>query len=420
MSIEISTLPNGLTVATEAMPWLGSATIGIWVRAGARHERAEENGIAHFLEHMAFKGTATRSARDIAEQIEAVGGYINAYTSREVTAYYARVLGGDVELALDILADILVNPAFDPAEIETERGVILQEIGQSRDTPDDIVFDWLQEAAFPDQPLGRPILGTPERVRAFTREDFRAFTARHYVPERMILAAAGAVSHEAVRAKAEALLGGLPPRPAPAPEPARFAGGERREARPLEQAHVALGFEGPAQTAPEFWAGQAMNIALGGGMSSRLFQELRERRGLCYSVFSQMSAWSDSGLITVYAGTSAEDLPELLTLTLDEIRRAASDLTEAEIARARAQMRSGVVMGLESATGRAERLARHLAVWGRVIPVEEMLDRIDAVDVAAARAAAERLCSAGRMAYALCGPEAGGPGAAEMLARLAA
>ncbi|MEL7127817.1 MAG: pitrilysin family protein, partial [Pseudomonadota bacterium] len=245
MSTQTHRLPNGFRIVTENMPGLASASIGIWVGAGARHEMPDQNGIAHFLEHMAFKGTERRSALQIAEAIEDVGGYINAYTSREVTAYYARVLAADVPLAMDVLSDILLNPVFEQSEIEVERGVILQEIGQALDTPDDVIFDWLQEQAYPEQPLGRTILGPSERVSAFQRDDLARFTAQHYGPEQMILSAAGAIDHDAIVRLAETLFGHLTPRPVAVADTALFRGGEVRHEKPLEQAHFALAFESP-------------------------------------------------------------------------------------------------------------------------------------------------------------------------------
>ena len=288
MTVRLHTLPNGFRIATEVMPGLHSAAIGVWVLAGGRHERSEQNGIAHFLEHMAFKGTARRTALQIAEQIEDVGGYINAYTSREMTAYYARVLEADVPLALDVISDILLNPAFAPGDIEVERGVILQEIGQALDTPDDIVFDWLQEVAYPDQPLGRTILGPEERVSAFADADLRGFVGEHYAPGNMILCAAGAVDHDAICRAAETIFGHLSPLMTPGLiQPARWQGGERREIKDLEQVHFALALEGPNYRDPEIFTAQVWATAIGGGMSSRLFQEVRENKGLCYTIFAQ-------------------------------------------------------------------------------------------------------------------------------------
>ena len=418
--IRISTLSNGLRVVTRDMPGLHSAAIGIWVSAGGRDERAEQNGIAHFLEHMAFKGTATRSALDIVEAIENVGGYINAYTSRDVTSYYVRVLAGDVSMALDVISDIVLNPVFDAREIEVERGVILQEIGQSLDTPDDVIFDWLQEAAYPDQPMGRTILGPAERVSSFTRDDLSGFITEHYGPERMIVAASGAVDHDSILRQVEAIFAHLVPRAVTTREPARWQGAETRRVKKLEQAHFALAFEGPGYMAPDFYAAQIWTSALGGGMSSRLFQKIREERGLCYSIFAQSGFHDDTGMVTIYAGTSGEQIADLANLTIDELKRAAVDMTEAEIARARAQLKAGLLMGLESPTGQAERMARSLAIWGRVADPAEVAERIDAVTVADVRAHAEALIGNARPALALYGPVRSAPSRARLAERLAA
>jgi predicted Zn-dependent peptidase len=419
LSLKITTLSNGFRIVTEAMPGLLSASAGVWVTAGGRHERAEQNGIAHFLEHMAFKGTERRSSLRIAEEIEDVGGYINAYTSREMTAYYARVLSPDVALALDVIADIVLNPVFNPDDIETERHVILQEIGQALDTPDDIIFDWLQEVSYPDQPFGRTILGPTERVSSFTRDDLRRFVAEHYGPDQMILAAAGGVDHDAIVAQAEALFGHLKPVGNSRLQPARFGGGERREVKDLEQVHFALAFEGPGYRAPDVYAAQVYATAMGGGMSSRLFQKIREERGLCYSIFAQSGAYEDTGQITVYAGTSEEEIGDLVGLTLDELKRAADDMTEAEVNRARAQLKAGLLMGLESPSSRAERNARLLGIWGRVPSVAETVEKIDAVSTADVRAYGAALVGA-KSALALYGPVTDAPDLEAIRARLAA
>jgi predicted Zn-dependent peptidase len=417
---QITTLSNGFRIVTEPMPGLASAAVGIWVTAGARHERADQNGIAHFLEHMAFKGTAKRTSLQIAEEIEDVGGYINAYTSREMTAYYARVLEADVPLALDVIADIVLNPAFDAREIEVERHVILQEIGQALDTPDDVIFDWLQEATYPDQPLGRPILGPAERIAKYGAADLRGFVAGHYGPGQLILAASGAVHHDRLVRMAEALFGHLSPLAAAPLHPARFACNERREVKALEQAHFALAIEGPGYRDPDIYTAQVYSGVMGGGMSSRLFQKLREERGLCYTTFAQAGAHDDTGSITLYAGTGAEDLAELANLTIDELRRATEDLTEAEVARARTQMKAGLLMGLESPSSRAERLARLLAIWGRVPSLSETIERIEAVDLAALRGFAEKLVGDGRVSMALYGPVEGAPTLEALRERLVA
>jgi predicted Zn-dependent peptidase len=413
-------LPNGLRIVTEAMPGLKSASVGVWVMAGGRHERAEQNGIAHFLEHMAFKGTTRRSALQIAEAIEDVGGYINAYTSREMTAYYARVLQDDVPLAIDVIADIVLNPVFDPKEIEVERHVILQEIGQALDTPDDVIFDWLQEAAYPDQPFGRSILGPAERVSAFNRDDLQRFVGEHYGPDQMILAAAGGVDHDRIVEVATEVFGGLKPVGIALIQPASFSGGERREAKSLEQVHFALAFEAPGYRDDAMYTSQVLSTALGGGMSSRLFQKIREERGLCYSIFAQAGAYEDTGMFTIYAGTSAEEIAELAGLTIDELKRSASDMTEAEVARARAQMKAGMLMGLESPSSRAERLARLLSIWGRVPDVDEAVAKIDAVTMADVRRHAAEMATAGRSALALYGPVSDAPDLAALRRRLAA
>lgn len=420
MSVQITTLSNGFRIVSEPMPGLESAAIGLWVEAGARHEAESQNGIAHFLEHMAFKGTARRSALQIAEEIEDVGGYINAYTSREMTAYYARVLRPDVPLALDILADIVLNPAFEGREIEVERGVILQEIGQALDTPDDIIFDWLQETAYPGQPIGRPILGPSAQVAGFTEGDLRRFTGAHYGPGQMILSAAGAVDHDMLVRLAEPLFGHLPAKPAQKPEGARFFNGERRETRTLEQAHFALALEAPAYRDADFYTSQVFSGALGGGMSSRLFQRLREDRGLCYTVFAQSGAYDDTGMITIYAGTGAEEIGALAELTIDELKRAAEDMSEAEIARARAQMKAGLLMGLESPSSRAERLAKLLSIWGRVPDISEAIARIEAVTAQGTRDHAQGLLARSGMALALYGPIERAPYLAQLSERLAA
>ncbi|MCG6558791.1 insulinase family protein [Ruegeria sp. 1NDH52C] len=420
MTVRQDQLANGFRIVSENMPGLQSAAIGIWVTAGGRHERIDQNGIAHFLEHMAFKGTERRSALQIAEAIEDVGGYINAYTSREVTAYYARVLKEDVALALDVIGDIVLNPVFDPREIEVERGVILQEIGQAHDTPDDVIFDWLQEESYRDQPLGRTILGPAERVSSFSRADLSAFVAENYGPEQMILSATGAVDHDLLVRLAEEMFGHLTQRKGTLAEPALFTGGEARREKALEQAHFALALEGPGYRDDAIYTAQIYSSALGGGMSSRLFQEVREMRGLCYTIFAQTGAYADTGTTTIYAGTSAGQVAELAGITIDEMKRAADDMTEAEVARARAQMKAGMLMGLESPSNRAERLARLVQIWGKVPSLEDTVARIDAVTTADVRAFAERMAVEAPAALALYGPVSAAPNLAELQERRAA
>ena len=419
MTVQLHTLSNGFRIVTEDMPGLKSASCGFWVGAGGRHEAGPQNGIAHFLEHMAFKGTKKRSALQIAEEIEDVGGYINAYTSREMTAYYARCLSADVPRALDVICDIVLNPVFNKADIETERHVILQEIGQAADTPDDIIFDWLHEVSYPDQAFGRTILGPEERVSKFNARDLRAFTAAHYGPDRMILSAAGGVDHAAIVAQAEAVFGGLAPVGDRAADAARFVGGERREVKDLEQAHFALSFESPGYRHDDVYTAQVWSMAMGGGMSSRLFQKIREERGLCYTIYAQSAAYDDTGQITIYAGTSGDEIAELTRLAVDEVKRAADDMTEAEVNRAKAQLKAGLLMGLESPSSRAERNARLLSIWGRVPELDEAVERIDAVTTAGIRAYGGTLLTP-KAALALYGPVSAAPGVEEILKGLAA
>jgi predicted Zn-dependent peptidase len=389
MTVQLTKLANGLTVASDRMEQVETASVGMWVQVGTRYEAAEVNGVSHVLEHMAFKGTRRRSARAIAEEIEAVGGHLNAYTAREGTTYFAKVMKEDVGLALDILADILQHSVFDPAELEREREVIVQEIGQARDTPDDIVFDHFQETAFPDQPLGRPVLGTEETVMALGRTALLEHMARHYHAGRMILAAAGKIDHERLTERAEALFGGLPAG-APAPPPAaRYRGGEYRGDEDLEQVHLVLGVPGLRLGHPDQFAMAALSTILGGGMSSRLFQEVREKRGLVYSIYSFHAGFADSGLFGIYAGTGEKSLKELAPLVFDEIAGVAKGVAGAELARAKAQLKADVLMSLESTHARAEQIARQLTIYGRILPPAEVTGLIERVDEAAiARCAA--------------------------------
>ena len=402
------------------MPGLKSASIGIWIKAGGRHESIEQNGVAHFLEHMAFKGTKRRSSLQIAEAIEDVGGYINAYTSREMTAYYARVLSDDVDLALDVVSDIVLNPVFSSAEIEVERGVILSEIGQALDTPDDIIFDWLQEVSYPDQPLGRSILGPAERVSNFQKQDLSKFVSQNYGPDQMILAAAGAVDHDAIVRQCEQIFGDLVPRDQKRLLAGSFTGGEVRHIKHLEQAHFALAFEGPNYTNSDIYTAQVFATAFGGGMSSRLFQEVREKRGLCYSIFASAGAYSDTGTLTLYAGTSGDKVSELANITMDEIKRAADNMNENEVTRACIQMKAGLLMGLESPSSRAERLARMLSIWDRVPALDEVVEKIDGVTVNAVRSFAASMIGGSPAALALYGPVKDAPNVEELQARLVA
>ncbi len=382
MGVEVSRLSNGMTVATEALPHIESVALGVWVKSGSRNERDDEHGIAHLLEHMAFKGTGSRSAWDIASQIEDVGGEINAATSVETTAFFARVLRDDVPLAIDLLADILTDSRFDPDELEREQHVILQEIGAAHDTPDDIVFDRFTEAAFRHQTLGRSILGSPETVQSFTSDQLKRFMERQYGAERMIVVAAGDVDHDAFVREVEKRLGSFRAKAdTTMPQLAHYVGGDFRENRDLMDAQIVLGFEGRAYHVRDFYASQILSMILGGGMSSRLFQEVRERRGLCYSVYAFHWGFSDTGIFGVHAATGKEDIAELVTVILSELQKAGDMIGQEELDRARAQYRAGLVMSRESAASRASQIARQLLLFGRPISLEELVDRLSKLTV---------------------------------------
>jgi predicted Zn-dependent peptidase len=393
MTVSVTRLSSGLRVATDPMAGVETASVGVWVDAGARNESTDRNGISHLLEHMAFKGTRRRSARRIAEEIEAVGGHLNAYTSREQTAYFARVLADDVPLAVDILADILQHSTFDEGELERERTVIVQEIGQTIDTPDDLIFDLLQEAAFPGQAMGRSILGTAERVSGFDSAALRDHMATFYGAPRMVVVGSGKVEHDSFVALVESAFSDLGQVRTPEREIARYAGGEVRDERDLEQVHLAFGFSGVPFGDEDFYAAQVFSTVLGGGMSSRLFQEVREVRGLAYSVFAFSSSYDDCGLFGVYAGTGEQEVPELVSVVCDQICDVASGVGDEEVARARTQHKAGIMMALESSMARCEQLGRQLLIYGRPISVPELVSRIDAVDAPAVRRIARRITS---------------------------
>ncbi|MCZ6453279.1 MAG: pitrilysin family protein [Alphaproteobacteria bacterium] len=391
--IQISTLSNGLRVVTDRMPTVESVSLGVWVRAGTRYEAPQVNGVAHLLEHMMFKGTSRRSAREIAEQIETVGGSINAYTSRETTAYYAKVLKNDAGLAIDVLSDIVQHSLVDDVELGRERSVVLQEIGQAHDTPDDVVFDHFQSTAFPDQPLGRPVLGKSEIVAAMSRDAIVGFHDEHYRTSRMVVAAAGNIEHDQMVDHAELVFGDLQNGDELVPNDAVYNGGEYREARDLEQIHLVLGFRGAPIGTPEFYTLSVLSNLFGGGMSSRLFQEIREERGLVYSIDTFMSAFADTGLFGVYAGTGTGQIGEMIPALCDQITGLADSLRDDEVIRARAQLKSSLLMALESSGARCEQVAQHLLIFGRVLPIDEMVARIDAIDAEQIGALARQIFS---------------------------
>jgi predicted Zn-dependent peptidase len=401
------------------MPAVESVSLGIWVGVGTRHEEAAQNGISHLLEHMAFKGTPRRSATQIAEEIEAVGGHLNAYTSREATAFYAKVLSPDVPLALDIIADILQNPLFETEELQREKTVILQEIGQANDTPDDVIFDRFQEIAYPDQPLGRPVLGRAEIVSELGADALRGYLGRNYRASNLVLVASGKIQHQELLALAEQAFAGLSDGAVDGGAGAIYQGGEYHESRDLEQVHLLLGFDSVSYHDEDYYAASTLSTLFGGGMSSRLFQEVRERRGLVYSIYSFASPYRDGGVFGIYAGTGDSQVEELLSVVCQELGRLPRDIEEQEIERAKAQLKSSILMALESSSARCEHLAQQLLIFGRPLEVTEIVARIDAVDrEALARCAGSLIASP--PTFASIGPMAAPPQLSDVSARLLA
>jgi predicted Zn-dependent peptidase len=417
--VEITTLPSGLTVLTERMDRVETVSFGAYIGAGTRHETEAENGVAHFLEHMAFKGTTSRSAVDIAEAVEDVGGHINAYTSREQTAYYVKMLKEDLGLGVDIIGDILCHSTFDPEELERERGVILQEIGQANDTPDDIIFDHFQSAAYPGQPMGRPVLGTETIISNMKREALPGFMSAHYTPESMVIAASGNLRHEHVVELVGQHFADLAKAGRQEPMPADYTGGEYREDRDLDQAHLVLGFSAPGYGQPDYYPSMLLSTLLGGGMSSRLFQEIREKRGLVYSIYSFTAPARDGGLFGIYAGTGESEAAELMPVTLEELGKVQHQVTAVELRRAKAQLKAGLLMSLESTGSRCEQLARQWQIFGRVIPASETVAKIEAVTEADIHAAAAKIFRQ-RPTIATIGPIAQVPKLSAIADRLAA
>ena len=423
-TISTTRLPSGLLVVTERMDRVETVSLGAYVASGTRNERADENGVSHFLEHMAFKGTERRSAARIAEEVENVGGHINAYTAREQTAYYVKLLKEDLALGADIIGDILTHSSFAPEELERERGVILQEIGQANDTPDDIVFDHFQETAFPDQPMGRPTLGTDGLIRAMRRDTLTGYMRAHYTTGNVVVAAAGNLRHEDVVALAREHFADLPTARMEVPQAGTYAGGEFRRQKELDQVHVVLGFPSVGYGDRDYYPVLLLSTLLGGGMSSRLFQEIREKRGLVYSIYSFNAPFVDGGLFGIYAGTGEDEAAELMPVTLEELRRVQTAdgpdaVRQDELDRARAQLKSSLLMSLESTGSRCEQLARQMQVFGRIIPTAETVARINAVTLDDVRRAAARLFR-GRPTLTSLGPVSRIPSLGEVADRLAA
>ena len=404
MPIRVSEFGNGLRIATRSMPHAKTLSIGIWVNAGARDEHDNEQGIAHMLEHMAFKGTKRRDAQAIATEVENVGGFMNAHTSREETAYYLRLLPEYIDLGVDVLADILTESTLPFDEIERERGVIIQEIGQSLDTPDDLVFDLFAAACYGDHTLGRPILGTVDSVSAFSRQNLEAFLQRHYGARQMLVCAAGALDHDDLARRIEKRLGTIGDATFAARQPAKWAAGRQLVKRDLEQSHIIFGLPTEVKNIVDRFSLMALSTLYGGGMSSRLFQQVREKRGLCYSIFSFTALHSDGGSFGVYAGTSATQVNEMLSVCAGELAAVASGVADCEVERAKAQIRASLLMNRESVSSCADALARQIMLFGYPQHDSELLDAIDAIDGAKIAALAASLVGRDAPSMACVGP----------------
>ena len=388
---ELTRLSNGVTVAIDPMPGAQSAAIGLHAFVGSRSEAEGKGGLAHLVEHMVFKGARGRDARAIAEAIEDVGGSLNAWTARDQTAFHARTLAPDVGLALELIADLVRAPKLDEAELEREKLVILSELGECLDAPDDLIHDHLFIAAFGDQPLARPVLGSESSIRGLTRADCVGWLEEQYRPERLVISAAGKIDPGHILLLAEALFGDLKATPAPRLDPARFTGGVKSDRRAAEQTHLALAYEGVPASDPTAPALSLFAQAVGGGMSSRLFQELREERGLAYSIYAWTQGFADTGLFAVNLSADKARAAEAMALARDTVERAVVELTEVEINRARAQLEASLLMALETPQGRADSMARSIEIFGRIMTSDEMLAELRAVDVGSARAAGTNL-----------------------------
>ena len=400
--IRTSTLASGIRLVTEQMSDVSSVCVGVWVGTGARDETAEQAGISHFLEHLLFKGTDSRSARDIAEAVDAVGGDMNAYTTKEYTTFYVRTLAEHLELPLDILADILREPAFRSDEVDAERQVILEEVLMHLDEPADVVQERFNDAMFPGHPLGREVLGEPERVKAVTVAEIRRFFEEHYLPGNMVVAAAGDLEHDEVAAAIERRFrgsGGRPPGrlpPADGPRPLSV------ETRDSEQAHLVLGVRALRRRDPDRFSLAALNHVLGGGLSSRLFQEVREARGLAYSIGSDRVAYEDTGTLSVSVGTAPEHVPEVLGLIERELDAVQADgITERELEVAKGHFRADLLLSLEDSGSRMSRIGASLLLYGEVLTVEQLLGRIDEVSLDSVRHLAKRLLGSERVLAAV-------------------
>jgi predicted Zn-dependent peptidase len=400
-AVRRTVLPGGLRIITETMPTVRSAAFGIWSAVGSRDEAPADAGASHYLEHVLFKGTRRRSALEISAAVDAVGGDLNAFTAKEYTCYYARVLDSDLPLAVDVVSDMVADSVNRPEDVEAERGVILEEIHMRDDDPGDLIHDEFSTALYGDTPLGRPILGTEDSINALSRDRIHGYYREHYVPSKLVVSVAGNIDHdEVVRLVSEAFAGHLAGEGEPAPPrldgtPAPVDPRSVVIDKDTEQAHIILGGAGVSRTDDRRFALGVLNAALGGGMSSRLFQEIREKRGLAYSVYSYTAQYADSGIFGVYAGCQPAKAEEVLSICRDELGRAADEcLTDEELERGKGQLRGAMVLGLEDTGSRMSRIGKSELVYESLLPVDEVLARIEAVTLDDVRAIAREVLSA--------------------------
>ncbi|HXH83373.1 MAG TPA: pitrilysin family protein [Candidatus Tectomicrobia bacterium] len=401
-----SVLPNGIRVVTERMPHVRSVAVGVWVETGSRHEAPERGGASHLIEHLVFKGTATRSAEDIARAMDSVGGQMDAFTTKEYTCFYVQVLDEHLAMAVELLTDILLHPLFDAEELEREKSVVLQEIRMVEDTPDDVIHDLFAEQVYAGHPLGRPILGTRELVTGFARDMVATHFAEEYVPPRIVIAVAGHVTHEHVVDLFGRAFDGFGRAAAPrADQPPRMMAGVHLAPKALEQVHLVIGFPGLAHGAPERHALFVLNDVVGGSMSSRLFQEVRERQGLVYAIHTGVQAFVDTGLLYVYAATDAQNFSKVLKSILKEVRSLKKDgISAEELRRAKDHLKGSLMLSLESTSSRMNRLAKHELHLGSFLTMDDMLGAIDAVRQEEVQALINVLLDEDRLALTTLGP----------------
>lgn len=407
MEIRQTTLKNGLRIITAERPEIETVSLGIWVHTGSAAETEEDNGISHFIEHMVFKGTKKRTSLQISEDIENVGGATNAYTSRHFTCFYAKMLKDDAELAADVICDFITSPTFDEKEMVKEKEVVVQEIKQSNDAPDDLVFDYFQEAAFPNQASGRTILGPAEYVRGFTAERMRHYMQTHYAADNMVVAAVGKIKHDDFVKMIEQRMNNIPQHTDFVEDKQKYYGGYKTECKDIEQTHIVLGFKGTSYKDKDYYKYSVLSTIFGGGMSSRLFQEIREKRGLVYTISSFHQAMKNDGVFGIYAGTTPKELHELLPVVADEIKKIMNEpVLEKELNRAKTQIKASLLMSLESSSSTAEIIARQMLLFGRVIPSDEIVERIEAIKASDLQTIAQKIFTS-TPTYALLGCNGG-------------